>query len=191
MRFAALASLLAIAACAKPPSGLLDARPVHLDATYHRVLVVGVGEDEASRRRLEAAFASYLPGATPASSVIGGFGQPGVADIAAAEARLGADAVLAVRLLPVSQHSDSSPGYVYGLPASAMPVGFAGFYRNAIATGAGHFEAASLELDLWAVRTDSLAWSALTPVFTPTDAATITASAAQDTGLALQPPLRR
>ena len=191
MRLAALASLLAVAACATPPSGLLDATPVHIDATYRRVLVVGVGEDEASRRRLEAAFASYLPGSTPASSVIGGFGQPAVADIAAAEARLGADAVLAVRLLPVSQHSDASPGYVYGLPALAMPVGFANFYRSAMATGAGRYEAASLELDLWAARTDSLAWSALSPVFTPTDAATVTASAARDTGLALQPPLRR
>ena len=134
-----------------------------MDATYHRVLVVGIGEDEVSRRRIEAAFAAYLPGATPASGVIADFGPPGVAAIATAEARLGADAILAVRLLPVNQHSDATPGYVYGLPASAMPVGFESFYRSAMAAGTGRYEAASLELDLWAARTDSLAWSGIEP----------------------------
>ncbi len=183
--------VLAVAACAtSPPSGLLSETPVHLDATYGRVLVVGVGEDEASRRALEAAFSGRLPGSVPAYTAIPG-DAPSASAIKAAALHTGADAILALRLLNVHDHSDGSPGYVHALPASATPVGFAAFYDNASRPGTGRYEAASIEVDLWALRTDSLAWSALTPVFTPTDATSVTANAALSTGAALNPATRR
>jgi hypothetical protein len=181
-----LTPAIALAACAAPPSGLLDPMPAHLDATYRRVLVVGLGADDASRQALEAGFAARLPGAVPAYSVIPG-AQPDAAAIKAAAARVGADAILAVRLLAVHQHSDGLPGYVHALPASATPVGFGAFYQSCLTPDPQHYEAASLEVDLWAVRTDSLAWSALTPVFTPTDASSVTSNAAMATAKALAP----
>jgi hypothetical protein len=189
MRF--LVPILLLAGCSQAPSGLLDASPTRLDATYRRVLVVGVGEDEAARRVLEAAFASRLPSSYAASSVIPGAGQPDAAAIRSAEGRLGLDAVLVIRLLKVHQHSDSAAGFVHGLPASAMPVGFGQFYDASLLADPARWEAASLEVDLWSVGTDSLAWSALTPVFTPTDASVVTASAASATGAALAPAPRR
>jgi hypothetical protein len=191
MRKAFPLCVLAVTACAAPPpSGLLDETPVHLDATYGRVLVVGVGEDETSRRALEAAFSGRLPGSVPAYAAIPG-DTPSAAAIRAAAARVGADAILALRLLNVHDHSDGLPGYVHALPASATPVGFAAFYNEASLPGTGRYEAASIEVDLWALRTDSLDWSALTPVFTPTDASAVTASAALSTGAALNPAVKR
>jgi hypothetical protein len=160
--------------------------PAHLDATYRKVLVVTLGADSTTRQALEAGFAARLPGAVPAYSVIPG-AQPDAAAIKAAAVRAGADAILAVRLLGVHQHSDGLPGYVHALPASATPVDFGAFYQSCLSADPSRYEAASLEVDLWSVRTDSLAWSALTPVFTPTDAASVTASAALATGEALAP----
>jgi hypothetical protein len=179
--------ILVLAGCSQAPQGLLEASPNRLDATYRRVLVLGVGEDEASRRALEAAFASRLPGSYPAYTVIPGITPPNAASIRSAEARLGVDAVLALRLLKVHDHSDSAAGFVHALPASAMPVGFGKFYDASLLADPARYEAASLEVDLWSVATDSLAWSALTPVFTPTDVSVVTASAAVSTGAALNP----
>jgi hypothetical protein len=183
-------TVLALAGCSGAPTGLLDPMPAHLDATYRKVLVVGLGADDSSRQALEAGFAARLPGAVAAYSVIAG-PQPDAAAIKAAAARVGADAILAVRLLAVHQHSDGLPGYVHALPASATPVGFGAFYQSCLSPDPQHYEAASLEVDLWAVRTDSLAWSALTPVFTPTDASAVTANASLATGEALAPATRR
>jgi len=164
--------------------------PAHLDAAFHKVLVVALGADSTTRQTLEAGFAARLPNAVAAYAVIPG-PQPDAAAIKTEAAQAGADAILAIRLLTVHQHSDGLPGYVHALPASATPVGFAAFYQSCLAQETTRYEAASLEVDLWSIGTDSLAWSALTPVFTPTDAASITANAALDTGKALAPAARR
>jgi len=164
--------------------------PAQMQTTYRKMLVVALGADGTTRQTLEAGFAARLPGAVPAYSVIPGL-QPDAAAIKAEATRIGADSILAIRLLTVHQHSDGLPGYVHALPASATPIGFSAFYQSCVAQETTRYEAASLEVDLWSVRTDSLAWSALTPVFTPTDAASITANAALDTGKALAPAARR
>jgi hypothetical protein len=154
------------------------------------MLVVALGADGTTRQTLEAGFAARLPNAVAAYAVIPG-PQPDAAAIKAQAAQIGADAILAIRLLAVHQHSDGSPGYVHALPASATPLGFNSFYETCLTQETPRYEAASLEIDLWSIRTDSLAWSALTPVFTPTDAASITGNAALDTGKALAPAARR
>jgi hypothetical protein len=164
--------------------------PAHLETSYRKMLVVALGADSTTRQTLEAGFAARLPNAVAAYAVIPG-PQPDATAIRAAAARAGADAIVAIRLLTVHQHSDGLPGYVHALPASATPVGFNIFYQTCVTQETPRYEAASLEVDLWSLRTDSLAWSALTPVFTPTDAASITANAALDTGKALAPAANR
>ncbi len=176
--------------CTRTPTGLLDPMPAHLEASYRKMLVVALGADSTTRQTLEAGFAARLPNAVAAYTVIPG-PQPDAAAIKSQAAQAGADAILAIRLLTVHQHSDGLPGYVHALPASATPVGFGAFYQSCLAQETTRYEAASLEVDLWSIGTDSLAWSALTPVFTPTDAASITANAALDTGKALAPAAPR
>jgi hypothetical protein len=186
----AIAVLAALSGCANTPAGLLDPMPAHLETSFRKLLVVALGADGATRATLEADFAARLPGAVAAYAVIPG-PQPDAVAIKAEAAQIGADAILAIRLLDVHQHSDGLPGYVHALPASATPVGFGAFYQACLTQETTRYEAASLEVDLWSLRTDSLAWSALTPVFTPTDAAAVTANAALATGKALAPAARR
>ncbi len=147
---------------------------------FHKIVVLGVGEDGATRRSFEDSFAAVLNtrgvSAVPGYTVIPGEDTATLTQIKDAITKVGADGALVTRLLRVEQKTETTPGYVTTMPAYGFRGGFYGFYganTRVMPPSIRTYAVASLETNLWALNGETLVWSATSRSFTPDEAATI------------------
>lgn len=183
--WAAAAMLTLLAACTSGVN-LTSAwvNPSFQGKPFSRVLVVAEEPDGATRRIFEDSFAGALNAAgvqaTPAYAVLPANPElPSPEALREAAARVGADGVLATRLLRVEQKTRTSPGYVRAVPVWGWRTGFYnyyGYWRTVyVQPPPVTYNVAELQTDLWSLQggANDLAWSATSQALSPGDAARV------------------
>lgn len=177
--FFVMAAVLLLTACATP----IRLTNIWQDkefrgVPFRHVLVVGFGEDGASRRLFEDGFVQALKAAgvmaTPVYTLEAGMHESDPAKVRGLAARVGADAVLTTRLVGVDRRTMTTPGQLMVMPSVAYRRGFHGYYSSAIVMqtppAVHHYEVVTLESSLWRGTGDSLVWSGTSERLTPEDA---------------------
>ncbi len=178
-RTAAAAVITLLAAC----TGTARLTNAWLSDLYHgpglaKIIVLGVGEDGATRRLFEDSFTASLNRAGVQAyagyALLPGVDDPTVEQVRQAAQHTGADGVLVTRLLRVERRTETTPGYVRTVPAYGYRGGFYGFYGRyravAVVTppSTSSYDVAELETNLWALDADgTLVWSATSQSFSP------------------------
>ncbi len=167
---AACAFPLVVAACAST-----SIRSAWYDTSYtggaiRKILVVGIGGNLTDTRVFEDIFSQKLKAAgvdgVPGYLTLPQGAQPGNPVWNAAVEASGADGLLAVRLLRV----DTKTQVVTTMVPGAMMWGpYGGWYGPAMVAvpEVQQYDVASVETNLWDVRTHRVVWSATTDTFNP------------------------
>ncbi len=141
---------------------------------FHKVLVVSITRIEEKRRFFEDVLANELRAngaeSVPSYTLIPTEGKPDRQTLAKAVKEAGADAVLTVQTVRVEERVDVQPGYFYsdywypwqwypGYPSWGYygEYGMAPFYEPPYIST---YEVASIQVNLFEARTDSLIWAA-------------------------------
>lgn len=144
--------------------------PAYASGPFKKVLVVGVSRQESLRRMFETNFTTHLERyhveGIPSSSIWPGAEQLDRDSIEAKVAELGCDGVLVSRVLDHRTRSDYYPATGYVVP-NAYHEGYYSYYYGSYTTlvNPAHTEestTASVETNLYDVRTGKLVWSGLT-----------------------------
>ncbi|MBI2306145.1 MAG: hypothetical protein HYU78_02470 [Rhodocyclales bacterium] len=170
--------VLLLGACASPTRITNSWR----DAAYHgprfqRVLVMGFGDDGASRRVFEDRFVQQLQaaGVTAIASytLVPGLAEADLPRVRDAVAKSGADCVLTTRLVGTERRIGVYPAQPMLMPSVGFRRGFYGYYSSVMVMPPStyNYEVVTLESNLWQVPGESLLWSATTESFAPEDAA--------------------
>jgi len=145
---------------------------------FRKILVVGIGGNLTDTRVFEDIFSQKLKAAgvdgVPGYLTLPAGAQPGNPVWNAAVEASGADGLLAVRLLRVDTKSQVVTTMVPGSMMWGGPYG--GWYGPAMVAvpEVQQYDVASVETNLWDVKTHRVVWSATTDTFNP-------ASVAQET----------
>lgn len=177
---------LLLGACASPTRITNSWR----DAAYHgprfqRVLVMGSGDDGASRRVFEDQFVRQLQAAGVAAiasyTLVSGLAESDLPRVREAVGKSGADCVLTTRLVGVERRVGVYPAQPMLMPTVGFRRGFYGYYSSVMVMPPStyNYEVVTLETNLWQVPGESLLWSATTESFAPEDAAKGAASLAR------------
>lgn len=167
--FAVIAALI-VAACAST-----SIRSAWFDTSYnggpmHKILVVGIRGAVADQRVFEDIFVQKLQAAgvnaTPGYLVLPGNVPPGEQVWNAAVEASGADGLLAVRLLGVDTQTQVTTTM---MPGPMMWGPYGGWWGPAMAPApmVTQYEIASVETNLWDIKTRRVIWAATTDTFNP------------------------
>jgi len=143
---------------------------------FERLLVVGFGEDGASRRVFEDEFVRALRAAgvaaTASYTLVPGLSGSDLPKVREALTRSGADAVLATRLVGVDKRMHVHPAQPVFVPSIGYRRGFYGYYSAVIVSPPTtyQYEIVTLETSLWNAKGDALVWSGTSESFAPDDA---------------------
>jgi hypothetical protein len=198
IRTAAAAAIALLAAC----TGGVRLNNAWLSDLYHgpaftKIIVLGVGEDGATRRLFEDSFTVSLTRAGvqayPGYTLLPGVDDPTADQVRQAAQRIGADGALVTRLLRVERRTEATPGYVRVRPAYGYRGGFYGFYGGyrgvAVVTppSSYSYDVAELETNLWALdEAGTLVWSATSQSFSPGKASDLGSDLATEVSDALK-----
>lgn len=171
-------SLLLVACAAQTKLTTVWADPDHHGPRFRHVLVVGFGEDGASRRVFEEEFVRALKAvgiaAQPSFSLESGVRETDLERVRELVRRSGADGVLTTRLVGVDKRVSYMPGQVVVAPGLGYRRGFYGYYSSAIVMSTPpstfNYEVVTLETNLWQVVGEDLVWSGTTETFAPENA---------------------
>jgi hypothetical protein len=152
--------------------------PEYQGVGFHKILVIGISEEEGNRRTFEDVLARKL--IEHGVEAMPGYRFLPKTDQAADEQTLlaavrdsGADAVLMTRLVRVKDEIRYTPGYSSGYVDSFGRPGYYGYYRSAWSyyqpPRVDRYQVAVLETNLWDAKSQSLAWSGTTETFDPMD----------------------
>jgi len=168
----AVAGLLAVA-CA---STSIVSSWVSPEAAANRpktLLIVGVSNDDSTRRTFEDEFVKQLKArgvtAVPSYSQLRQDGKPTQQDVVAAIAKSGADAVLVTQIKGTETRTDVS----YSYQPMLVPGGYYGFYSGAWANAYAatptvyQYDIVNAETRIWNTGNDKLLFSVLTRTFDP------------------------
>ena len=140
---------------------------------YHKVLVIGISDQEGMRRTFEDVFTQRLlvhgVATTPGYRLLPSVVEKDQRKLLEAVADSGADAVLMSRVVKVDNRTYYVPGYYPG-PA----FGFYGYYSPVWfyyePPRLEHYRVVTLETNLWDLGDRSLVWSGTTRTFNPGEA---------------------
>jgi len=144
-------------------------------APFKRVLVIGFGEDGATRRIFEEEFAGRLRAsgvaAVPSYTLASGVNETDLKKVKEMVAHSGADGVLTTRLVGIDKRVNVYPGQVIITPAIGYRRNFYGYYSSTmvIPPTTYNYDVVTLETNLWQVVGESLVWSGTTETFAPED----------------------
>ena len=195
-RAAALACTLVLTACVSAVQ-LTEAwrNDTYAGPKFTKILVLGVGEDVATRNLFEDAFTASLiksgVQAVAGYTVLPGVGQPNAQQVQQAIAASGADGALVTRLLRVEQKTRTDPGYIRAVPSYGYwGGGFYGYYGRMVMVQPPTtytYDVATLETNLWSLQGNgTLVWSATSQSFTPDKVTAIGTELATEVGTALK-----
>lgn len=140
-------------------------------APYQRILVIGISDEEGTRRTFEDEFAARLASlgltATPGHRLLPDTGQADERTLLDAVRDSGAQGVLMTRVVRMENRTEYVPGHMQFAP---MP-GYYGYYMNAWAfyqpPRMYRYQIALLETNLWDAESAALVWSGSTETFRP------------------------
>ncbi|HEU4342235.1 MAG TPA: hypothetical protein VFU31_11740 [Candidatus Binatia bacterium] len=177
---------LAFAGCATTKIINTWRDPKYQGPPFKHILVVGIGDNESTRRTFEDEFARHmrLSGvpAVAGYTLIPQAREADAAELKAAVAESQADAILITRLVHVAKRTQTYPGPVSVPHPAGYQGNVYGFYtsaRTSLSPVAVEYEVVTLETNLWEVRQESLVWSATTETFSPDNVVKATAEFAQ------------
>jgi hypothetical protein len=142
---------------------------------FKRVLVIGFGQDGATRRIFEDEFAGRLQAAgvaaIPSYTLAPGVNETDLSIVKDMVARSGADGVLTTRLVGIDKRVNVHPGQVIVTPVLGYRRNFYGYYSSTmvIPPSTYQYEVVTLETNLWQIAGESLVWSGTTETFAPDD----------------------
>lgn len=169
--FLAVAGALLLVGCATPTRLVSSWQDTDFRGVpFRRVLVMGLGEDGASRRLFEDAFVRSLKAigvdAVPSYTLGSGVQETDLQRVREMVQRSAADCVLTTRLVSVDKHTTVVPGQMMVVPTVAYRRGFYGYYSSAVLVQSPptthQFEVATLETNLWQTIGEKLVWSGVT-----------------------------
>jgi hypothetical protein len=176
MRHCALGMLFGIAAAVLAACAATSLRdswsdPGFTGGPFRKVMVVGVSGTPANRRIFEDGFGAKLSAigvqAVRSYEILPQSGMISQQDFDEAATRSGADALLIVHVQRVDTKTQVTPVMV---PAGG--IGYYGYYRGwATVPEVTQYDLATVETNLFDVRTDRLVWSGVTETFNPTSVA--------------------
>lgn len=168
------ASLAGCATNTRITNSWLD--PEQAAGRFQRVLVMGFGEDGASRRVFEDSFVSTLQAAGVAAiasyTLVSGLAESDLPRVQDAVAKSGADGVLTTRLVGVDKRVSVHPAQPVFVPAVSYRRGFSGYYSSVIMMPPStyNYEVVTLETNLWRTVGERLVWSGTTESLAEDDA---------------------
>jgi hypothetical protein len=161
---------LFVAGCASTSIRSAWFDPTYTGGAFKRILVVGIHGNVADRRVFEDIFAQKLRAvgvdAIPGYTVLPGDVPPGEQVGNAAVEASRADGLLAVRLLRVDTQTQVNTAIV---PAPMMWGPYGGWWGPGVVAvpQVSQYNVASVETNLWDVRTRRVVWAATTDTFDP------------------------
>jgi hypothetical protein len=173
---AVAASALAACSQTKTTIPLSWRNPSYQQAAFKKLFVIGVGENDGSRRLFEDTFARAL--ADKGTSAQASWGLlPQSAQLSEEQVR-GAveggsfDGVLVSRLLSVDQHEEYVPPSTHTVPSAYYGYGYYGYYgaSYAVVHEPGYFKTNTtfrVETNLYSVATGDLVWSGQSDTLNP------------------------
>ena len=173
-----LLCIVALVACAgtKTTIPLSWRNPGYEKVVFKNLLVIGVGENDGSRRLFEDEFAEELGAegakATPSWSVLPQSTQLTESEVGAAVREGNFDAVVVTRVLSVDKEQEYVRGRSYSVPAGYYGTGYYGYYATsyAVVHEPGYFKTNTtfrLETNLYAVSDAGLVWSGQSDTLNP------------------------
>ena len=166
-----VAAAATLAACASTSLRDSWSDPGFTGGPFRKVMVVGVSSTPVNRRVFEDGFALKLT-AIGVQSIRSYevLPQPGMIpqqDFDAAAKRSGADALLMVHVQRVDTKTQVTP-----VTVPVRGVGYYGFYSGwATVPEVTQYDLATVETNVFEVKTDRLVWSGVTETFNPTSVA--------------------
>lgn len=147
------------------------------EGRFRRVLVMGFGDDGASRRVFEDQFVAVLRGAgidaVPSYTLVSGLSESELPRVRDAVVRSGADGVLTTRLVGVDKRVNVYPAQPVFVPSVGYRRGGLFGYYSSIAMmppSSYAYEVVTLETNLWQAVGERLVWSGTTESFAPENA---------------------
>lgn len=146
------------------------------NVSFHKLFVIGIGQNEGARRRFEDTFTKALQArgaeAQPSWALLPQSEQLTEAQIRGAIEGSGFDGVLITRLLSVDEDQEYVKGKSYTVPTTRYGYGYYGYYGTSYATvhEPGYFKTHTtvrLETNLYSVATGGLVWSGQTATVNP------------------------
>ena len=161
----------ALAACASTSLRDSWADPSYGGGPFHKLMVVGISAVPANRRVFEDIFATRLAAsgveAIRSYQLLPQAGRIPERDLDAAAKQSSADGLLVVHV-----HRVDTRTQVTTVTTPVTGVGFYGFYSGWVAVPeVTQYELATVETNVFDVRTDRLVWSGITETINPTSVA--------------------
>lgn len=150
--------------------------PQYQGGTFHKLLVIGVGENISNSRLFEDEFAKALAAkgtiATPGYRALPDVAQPSREDIANTIAAGRYDGVIVTRLLAVDRETHHVPPRSYVVPAFYRGMDYYGYYHTSyrVVHEPGYVRTDTtikLETNLYESRSAALVWSGRSSTFDP------------------------
>lgn len=160
--------------------------PAYVGQRFSRLMVIGFGDDGASRRVFEDGFVRSLQAAgIPAVASytllpgLGGSDWPRMRD---AVGTAGVDGVLTIRMVGVEKWTNVTPAQFVTMPIVSPRRGLSGYYSAFMVTPpmAQTYDVMTLETSLWKVPGESLVWSGTSETFAPRDLKDMAVGLAQE-----------
>ena len=177
--FIALLCLAALGACNKGPKTTVPLawkNPSYEGAGFKKLFVIGVAEDDASRRLFEDTFAKAIASEGAAAQASWGH-LPKPERLTEEEIRNAIDGgdfdgVLITRLLGVNQSEEYVPPSTYSVPSTYYGYGYYGYYGASyeVVQQPGYYKTNTtfrLETNLYSVATGELVWSGQSDTVNP------------------------
>lgn len=168
----------ALAACSKTTTSIpLSWRnPSYADGSFHKLFVIGVGEDDAGRRLFEDTFAKSL--AEQGAAAQASWGKLPQSTQLSEEQIRGAieggdfNGVVIARLLKVDESKEYVPPSTYSVPSAYHGYGYYGYYGTSyeVVHQPGYFKTNTtfvIETNLYSVATGDLVWSGQSETLNP------------------------
>lgn len=174
-----LVALFAMGACEKGPTTTIPLawkNPSYQGGGFKKLFVIGVAQDDPSRRLFEDTFAKAI--ASEGASAQASWGHlPKTGKLTEEEVR-GAieggdfDGVLITRLLSVDQNQEYVPPSTHSVPTTYYGYGYYGYYgaSYSIVHEPGYYKTNThfrLETNLYSVATGDLVWSGQSDTLNP------------------------
>ena len=158
----------AVTACASTSLRDSWADPTYAGGPFRKVMVVGVSANPVNRRVFEDGFAAKLATigvqAVRSYEVLPQTGMIPQQDFDRAAKSSGADALLMVHVQRVDTKTQ-----VRAVPVPMTGVGYYGYYRGWVTVPeVTQYDLATVETEVFDVKTDRMVWSGITETFNPT-----------------------
>jgi|SRR5215472_4108168 len=160
-----------LAACASTSLRDSWADPAFTGGPFRKVMVLGISDNPTNRRVFEDSFSAKLAAtgveAVPSYQLLPQTGMIPKEDFDAAARRSGADGLLVVHVNRVDTRMQ-----VTNVSVPVTGAGFYGFYRGwATVPQITQYDLATVETNLFDVKSDRLVWSGITETMNPTSVA--------------------